>query len=398
METFIARQPILTRHQEVYGYELLFRSGPQNLYTASDGDQATSRVVMDSQALFDIQTMTSGKRAFINFTQDLLLGGYATLLPKELVVVEILETVEPTEDILSACKGLKEAGYLLALDDFVYEDRFEPLLDLADIIKVDLIISDERQRERIVARARQSGIKLLAEKVESQAEFEAALEAGYDYFQGFFFSHPAIISGQDINPAKHAYFQILKEINQPELNFDHLAQIVTRDVGLTYKLLRYINSAYFGFRTEIRSINQVLALLGEANIKKWLSLVTMASLGEEKPHELLTVAMVRAFFCELLHPKIKSQTGPTDRFLLGLFSTIDAFLDRPMTELMGELPIAAEVKDALIGQPGQLHSLLDTAVAYERGDWASLSQAAHDLANPEKNIPALYLKAVESAQ
>jgi EAL and modified HD-GYP domain-containing signal transduction protein len=297
-----------------------------------------------------MKEMTGGKKAFINFTRDLLLEEYATILPKDVVVVEILENVEPDEEIVAACQKLKQAGYTVAMDDFVsYEEKFEPLINLTDIIKIDFIEADAEDRKALVEMFQPRGIKLLAEKVETKEEFDQAAEMGYTYFQGYFFSKPVIISGKDIPGFKLTYLQMLQEINSPEMDFRKIEDLIKREVSVSYKLLRYINSAFFGLRRKVESIRQALALLGERNIKKWISLIALSSMGEDKPMELAASSLIRAQFCESLAPKMGMRDREHDLFLMGLFSMIDAIIDRPMAEILDELSISEDIKVALSG-------------------------------------------------
>ena len=248
MDIFIARQPIFDIRQNVFAYELLYRSGIKNLYAGINGDQASSEVIGSSFLLFGLENLTMGKKAFINFTRKLLEDEVATLLPKESIVVEVLENVEPDKQMLSACIKLKELGYQLALDDFAYDPRFEPFIDLVDIIKVDFLQTSPQDRAALVQRIGNKNIKFLAEKVETKEDFNQALQAGYSYFQGYFFSKPNIVSGKDITSFKLTYLQLLQEIGKPDLDFDELEETIKRDVALSYKLLRYINSAAFSPR------------------------------------------------------------------------------------------------------------------------------------------------------
>ena len=262
MKKFVARQPIFDPHQKVYAYELLFRSGMDNFFDASDPDQASTSVIVDRLLLMGMEKLTGGDRAFINCTRNVLIKGYAALLPKDKVVVEILESVEPDDEVVGACLRLKRAGFMLALDDFIYEERLEPLLPLVDFVKVDFRETTERDRRALVEKLSPRGIKMVAEKVETRSELQQASEMGYTYFQGYFFSKPEIIVAKDIPGYKLNYLRVLQAVNQPEINLVELENIIKLEASLTYKLLRYLNSAFFGFRTEIRSIHHALALLG----------------------------------------------------------------------------------------------------------------------------------------
>ena len=394
MQAFIARQPIFDRDLRVYGYELLFRSSLENVFSHPDVDHASSKTIADSFFLLGIETITQGKKAFVNFTRDVLLRDYVSLLPKELTVVELLETVEPDAEVIAACRKLKAAGYLLALDDFVYEERYAPLLALVDIIKVDVLATTPEEQQSLFDQLACPGLSFLAEKVETREVFQQAMEMGYAYFQGYFFSRPEIMTGRDVPGFKLYYLQILQEIHQPELNFKQLEEIIKRDMSLSYKLLRYINSAYFGRRNQVTSIKQALALLGEKEVKKWASLVVLVSMAEDKPEELVTQAIVRAKLCESLAASAGLGHRVEDLFIMGMFSLIDAILDRELAEVLEELPIASDIKAALLDGNNSLQNVYQYVLAYEAADWGKLSMQAAKLGMDESLLPQLYLDAV----
>ena len=398
MKKFVARQPIFDPHQKVYAYELLFRSGMDNFFDASDPDQASTSVIVDSLLLMGMEKLTGGDRAFINCTRNVLIKGYAALLPKDKVVVEILESVEPDDEVVGACLRLKRAGFMLALDDFIYEERLEPLLPLVDFVKIDFRETTEMDRRALVEKLSPRGIKMVAEKVETRSGLQQASEMGYTYFQGYFFSKPEIVVAQDIPGYKLNYLRVLQAVNQPEINLVELENIIKLEASLTYKLLRYLNSAFFGFRTEIRSIHHALALLGEEELKKWASLIAMAAMGADKPPELVVSVIVRAVFCESLAPRIGMMNRSNDLFLLGMMSLIDAVLDRPLPEILEKMPISHEVKEALLGVENRFRDVYETVIAYEAADWRSFAEKARKLNLDEETVPDLYLKSVEWAK
>jgi c-di-GMP-related signal transduction protein len=395
MDAFIGRQPIFDTRQQVFGYELLFRSGMNNFFSNADPNQATSKVISDSFFLLGIPTLTGGKRAFINITRDFLLNEYVHLLPKESIVVEILETVEPGPEIVRACKRLKDTGYLLAVDDFVYDEKYKPLLDLVDFVKIDFLATKGEDRKVLLDRYASSGIKFLAEKVETPEEHRQALDLGYSYFQGYFFCKPTIISGKDIPGYKLHYMRILQAIHRPEVDFKTLAEIVKQEMSLSFKLLRYINSAFFGLSNKITSIMQALTLLGEREIKKWVSLIALASMGQDKPEELIIQTMIRAKFCEALAPSIGLGDRADDLFLLGMFSLIDTILSRPVSEILQDIPIADEIKEALLGNENRLRHVYDFTLVCEKGDWEKLPRHTARLGIQEAHAYQLYINAVK---
>lgn len=395
METYIARQPIFDLHKRVYGYELLFRSGLDNIFKQEDPDQASSQVIIDSFFLHNISALTGRKRAFINVTRDLLLKEYLLLIPRQLVVVEILENIDPDSEVIAACKKLKKAGYLLAMDDFVYGEKYKPFIDLADFIKIDFLSTAEKERKSLPQNFSPLGIGFLAEKVETPATFQEALESGYTYFQGNFFSKPTIIPGKDLPGYKLHYFRIIQEINRPEISFERLEELIKKEISLSYKLFRYINSAFFGLKNKVHSIKHAMALLGEKEVKKWLSFIILATIGEDKPEELAVQAIIRARFCESLAPHVGLPGRADGLFLMGMFSLLDAFLDRPLSDLLMEIPLDTDIKKALLGEENRFGELYQCVLAYERGEWGKLSEHGKKFKITEALLSQLYLGAVE---
>ena len=398
MDTFIARQPIFDRNKKVYGYELLFRSGIENFFNHSVPDQATSKVISDSFFLFGIPSLTGGKRAFINVSEDFLLGEYLFLIPKEQIVIEVLENVSVNSQVIQACEKLKKKGYLIALDDFVYEDSSHPLLRWADFVKVDFLSTEPEKRKELIEKFSGRGIRFLAEKLETPLSFREAKIFGYQYFQGYFFKKPDILASKDISGFKLHYLHLLQEIHRPELNFKQLEKIIKKEVSIAYKLLRYINSAYYGLPNKISSILQALTLLGEKEVRKWCSLITLAHMGVDKPEELVMEAIVRARFCESMAPMASLPQQKDDLFLLGMFSLIDAILDRPISDILDEIPLEEKIKMALLGEENALRDVLETFLVYQKGNWEKLSKQCQKLCVKEELISKLYWDSMKWAQ
>ncbi|HEX7342670.1 MAG TPA: HDOD domain-containing protein [bacterium] len=395
MYYFIARQPIFDRALNVYGYELLYRQAGKASYDHLDGDQASARVITDGIFGIGLKTLATGKKAFINFTSNLLTEEVATLLPVETIAVEILEDVLPSHEIVEACKRLKEAGYSIVLDDFVLEKKLKPLIDLADIIKVDFLSTPPKLQKAYVRYFQQHKAKLLAEKVESQVVLRQAMDMGYSYFQGYFFGQPNLHAERIMSTYKINYLRLMKEITREDIELSPIEDIIKRDVALSYRLLKFINSAHFGFRVEIHSIRQALALMGMVELRKWLSLLAMSAVSRDKPGELMMHSLVRAKFCELLAPRADLGKRSAELFLLGLFSMIDAFLDRTKTEIFEELPLSDDIKAALQNGQGPFYPVFELVRSYERGSWEELSRLAHLLNLNETEIPQLYLDSIE---
>jgi len=251
LQKFIARQPIFDSKENIYGYELLYRSGLENYFSCENAEHATSSVIVDSFLLFGIETLTAGHYAFLNFTDVCIKNKFATLLPKQQVVIEILESVDPTPEMIVACKDLKSQGYRLALDDFVYHPDLEPLIDIADLIKADIQEIPLGEWKGLLQKLSGKNIPFLAEKVETREQFREAQEYGFQYFQGFFFGHPETFKKREIQGCKMNYLQLMQEVNQTQPNFDRIEDIVKREPTICYKLFRYLSSPIFGFKREI---------------------------------------------------------------------------------------------------------------------------------------------------
>jgi c-di-GMP-related signal transduction protein len=287
---------------------------------------------------------------------------------------------------------------MLALDDFVYRDNFTPLLKFIDIVKIDWIATTPDERQKLHKRLAPLGKKFLAEKLETYEEYQEARELGYHYFQGYYFSRPVVLSKRSVSSDRSSIFRILKEIHEPGLDFRNIENSIKQDLTLTYKLLRYINSAFFGLNTEINSIKHALVLMGEAEIKKWATLISLATMGEEKPMELMVNASVRGKFCELVAIQTGRSSEASDFFLMGLFSVIDAILDRNLVEVLSDLPLHREIKTALLRvAQNPFRMALEIVLAYETGDWRGLSRWSKKLGIEESLVSQIYLNSVDWA-
>ncbi|HNR13436.1 MAG TPA: HDOD domain-containing protein [Thermodesulfobacteriota bacterium] len=398
MELFVARQPIFDKSQNVFGYELLYRSQQANAYDGLDGDRATLDVIHNTFLLIGSHNLTGGKKAFINFTRNLLTNKTAHNLPNQVLVIEILEDVELDDVLVKECRELRKAGYSLALDDVVAGKEFGSLLDVVDFVKVDFKLTSIEERKEIADAYAGRGIKLLAEKTETVDEFDEAKRMGYSYFQGYFFSKPVIVARNDIPTTKIAYLNVLQEIHQEELDIAALEKSVKCDASLSYKLLKYINSAYFGQQKQIESIRHALSLLGEREVRKWLSLVVMTIIAQDKTAELLANALIKAKFCELMSQEVGRREKESSSFLVGMFANLDAFIGRPLDEIVDDMPLSQDVKAALKGERNIYRDLLDIALCYETGDWDTLLKyiAAFDI--DQSKIPQLYVDSVMWAE
>jgi c-di-GMP-related signal transduction protein len=391
---YLARQPILNRARELFAYELLFRGGIQNSCDGLDLELASTSV-LDTSFLIGFEKITAGRPMFINCPRDFLLREYALLFPPRSVVVEILETIAPDDEILGACRRLKQAGYTIALDDFVDSPAWAPLVDIADIIKVDFRLTGREEQRALVSRFAHRGIRMLAEKVETHEEYAAGMEMGYSLFQGYFFCRPEMMGHRTLPSFKLAYLDLLRAATAPEFDIRELASKIKHEASLTYRLLRYLNSAAFGLRAEIRSVAHALSLLGERELRKWIAVVSVGVLADGKPDELMTVPLVRGRFCELLAPLAGMPGHSSDLFLMGLLSVMDAIIDQPLDSILADLPVRREIKEALLARTGLYWLLLEIAVAHERADWEKVSALVSEVRMDEERVSALYVAAVD---
>ncbi len=394
---FVARQPIFNRYKELYGYEILFRNGFDNFYNALDSDLSTSKILINSFLVIGTDSLTGGRRAFINFTEQTLKTNLAYFFPKEVLIVEILETVPITDEIIAIARKLKSQGYKIALDDFVFSDEYSELLPYADIIKVDFLNTTTFERIQIHNAISRFNIKLLAEKIETHEDFHEALSLGYSYFQGYFFSKPEIIESKDIPIYKLNYLEILQQIHKEDVDFGKLEEIIKRDVSLSFKLLKFINSASFGFSSQIGSIRQALSLLGIREFKNWLSFVVLHSIAMDKPQELIVTSLIRAKFAELLATPSYLKSNASECFLMGLFSLVDAFFDKDKKEILPELPLADNIKNAILDNEGPYADVYQFITAYEKGNWEMVNTLSHDMQIPAQQVAQAYRTSIEWA-
>jgi c-di-GMP-related signal transduction protein len=397
MDAYVARQPILDKKKKIYAYELLFRDGTANYVPDIDGDTATSTLLSNSFFTIGMETVIGGRKAFINFTENLIVRGIPLLLPQDKVVVEILEDVKPVDSVIEACRQLSQKGYQLALDDFDYHPEYQPLIDLADIIKFDFRLTPLDQIETYLQKLPGNGIRYLAEKVETYEEFQIAKEMGFELFQGYFFHKPEIVHGKKVQGSQIQLLQIMSEINKPEFDFKELDNLISRDVTISYKLLKYINSAFFATANRISSIRQALVYLGEKEIRRFISLVAMTELATDKPSELIRSCCIRGKFCELVGSAQGASGDASELFTLGMFSLIDAILDQPMDQIMDQLPLNQNLRTALAKRTGPLVPFLLLAESYERGDWVAVTECAAQIEVTEKELPPLYTQACQWA-
>ncbi|WP_022662058.1 EAL and HDOD domain-containing protein [Paucidesulfovibrio longus] len=378
---FVARQPIFSADQEVWGYELLFRSSASaQTAQVTDDDLATSQVIADGFTLAR-PGLHEGQRMLVNFPERLLLEETALALPPDICVVEILETVAPTEAVLDKLRQLKAEGYTIAMDDYAGEPELEPFLDVADILKMDILAlgSDPQRIRDALAQIGGRKLRLLAEKVENEEVFRTCAELGFELFQGFFFSRPEIIPGRKVPAGMAAKLGLLKELSDPDFSAERIAQIINTDPSLSYRLFRYVNSAAFGLRSRVESVSHAVNMIGQRPLARWLQAVILADLNpSSRASEVSFLSLQRARFLENLAPAIG--LPPQNAFTLGLFSLLDSLLRVSMDEILAQLPLEEEMASALMGICDcRMGFALDLARGYERGDIKGIGSAAQAL-------------------
>jgi EAL and modified HD-GYP domain-containing signal transduction protein len=387
-EIFVGRQPIYTQQLAVFAYELLFRSGETQYADVIDGNQATARVLVNTFLELGLDTLVGSKRAFINLTRDFLLQDYSQVFPADRVVLEVLENVAVDADVLAALRHFSAQGYIIALDDFFYQEHLRPLIELADIIKIDVLASGRTTVAEHVKLLRQYDVQLLAEKVETQDDFLYYKTLGFEYFQGYFFCRPDVVKGQRSPTNRLVILELLAKLQSPKTTFRELEALISRDVSLSYKVLRAANAAIYTQAHKVDSIQQALRLVGLTAITNIVSLFLLANI-DDKPHELLITAMIRAKMCEQL-AKLMQQSNSATFFTVGLLSVLDAFIDRPMPDILPTLPLADEIVEALLAHAGMLGATLRCVLAYEQGDW----EVVQHLGCPRDLVVKTYLEAL----
>ncbi|MBF0200413.1 MAG: HDOD domain-containing protein [Desulfamplus sp.] len=397
MDIYVGRQPILSKSKKTFAYELLFRNSLQNSFPGIDGDTGTSRLLSNTFFSMGIADITGNKPGFINFTRELIVNKTPLLFPKENIVIEILENVEPEPEVVNAIQEFRKKGYRIALDDFIFDNKYKPLIRLAHIIKFDLTATPLHTITDLVKNLKsKSKIILLAEKVETYEEFTLAKEMGFTLFQGYFFAKPEIISKADISANKMTLLNLISEVGKADMNFDKLSNIIKNDIAISYKLMKFINSPYFRRSNEIGTVRDAMAFLGEDTIKQFVRVLAAAGLGDSKPDELMRLSIARARMCELMGKEIKTPFSPEELFTMGLFSTIGAMLDKDMSSVLKEISFSDRIKDGLLGKNDDFNTFLGICDCFESGKWGDndLDECSLPLLD---NIQNIYLDALRMA-
>jgi EAL and modified HD-GYP domain-containing signal transduction protein len=392
---FAARLPILSAGEKVFGYKLLFRSDVNNYFPSVEGDIA-SRGVIDMSSLIGLNTLSNNLPAFIVTTRDILVRQYLALLPVDKVIAEIPDSVSSDAEVLHACLQLKKAGCKIALSNFRANDPRRELEEIADFLKVDIKSSSLADVASLTSCYRGRGPRLIAEKVETREDFEFCRAEGFSYFEGFFFRKPEMMRARGAQSNRTVYLRLLSAISRPDLDWKEIEEIVKSDPMLYYRLLRYLNSAIFGLRGEVKSVAQALTILGEKEIRRWCQLSGMLELSRSKPSDLALAALVRARFAELIGARANS--GDANLFQVGLLSLMDAILEIPMRDVLEGLPLDDSARTVLLEDAGPLSPVYDLVLAVEAGIWPRIAALASQLNIDQEFVAKSHWTAMEWAQ
>ncbi|CAK2904119.1 Cyclic di-GMP phosphodiesterase CdgJ [Vibrio crassostreae] len=378
--TYVARQPILNRNKNTLGYELLFRDGERNAYPAHiESNRATYRLIVENFLSVGLNPSIPSSRCFINFPYQSLIRRLPLSLPKDKVVVEILETCQPTDELLEAVKELYQAGYMIALDDFTSTPEWERFLRYTHIVKLDIMQMGLDEACNLVRAHQGKKFSFLAERVENEQEFQQAKEAGFKFFQGYFFSKPEIIKTKYISPEQVIAMELFQEVCKPDVDFQRVESIVAKDVALSYKLLRFVNTVSPRLEVTISSFRQALVYLGQEKLKMFVSLAVASYVSDKKPKELYGLSLQRAQFCQRMS-RYQAFEGHTEQaFMIGLFSLLDALLDLSLENLVEQLPLCKSIKVALLRREGPYGTLLALEESFEHADWQQIDEHCADL-------------------
>lgn len=395
MFAYVARQPIFNADREVFAYELLFRDGESNCFPDIPPDEATSKILTSTHLSLGIEEITGNKKAFINFHHDTLIHHFPTFLNTSSVVIEVVETVDVDDALVTACKHIRGRGYPIALDDYDLSDRWDVLLPFTSIVKLDITEVDHGKIADIIPILKQNKIKVVVEKIETYEEFNLFRSLGADYFQGYFLAKPEVVCHRQLGPTGMTMLELIRASSNAELNFAEVNSIIERDPSLSYLLLRFINNPLVNKRQQITTLRHALTYMGEVEVKKFIALLALANLSEGKPNELLQMALVRAKFCELVSIALKELQNPPTGFLTGLLSLLDAMLEQNMEELMNKVPISERVKQALRGEPNLLRDCINVVQHFEMGNWQGIERFASKYRMEQPLLHSFYHEAIK---
>ncbi len=386
---YLARQPIFDDEQGIYGYELLFRDSRENqARLGPDGTSATSKVMLNTMMEQDLGKLVGNKLAFFNLDHEFLLAGTDLPLSADHIGIEIIENVPVDDDSISAVAQLDMLGYTIALDNFSWREGIENFLEHASLVKIDILEHDVMAQIDIIKKLKGHNVAMVAKSVETRSQFEQCRRLGFKYFQGFFLCRPTTITAKRLPESKINVMRLVKQLQDPNVTPEELEAIIRNDVALHYRLLRTVNSAYYGLSVKIQSIQHAIVYLGIPTIRSWSRLQIMAGV-DDRPSELMRLALIRARMCELMTANMAKQTQDM-AFTAGLFSLLDALMDTPMDEVISMLPLDDDLIDALVKRDGPYGRLLETVINYERGEWEKIN----DELFPVDRLRRSYLESV----
>ena len=392
MSIFLARQGIYDRKSNVVAYELLYRNSEKNTFPIHIDEGYSTIKLMSNIAMIGIYEITNGRKAFINYPKNIIKTGLTTFFPKENIVIEVLESVELTEEIIVSLKSLKEMGYEIALDDVVDADRIDGFIDVIDIIKIDFKSTSKKIRKTIVNKIKDYNIRLLAEKVETQEEYQEAYEDNYDYFQGYYFNKPILLKDKDMSINKRIYSMIMLELMKEDFDINTVEDIIKSDTTLTYKLLKFLNCGYFGFLAPIKSVKQAITLLGRNKLRRWILLIAVSKVSNDE--ESINNTIIRGRFCEIIQEEINPEKSQK-AFLVGLFSNLDMSMGKDMNTVLKGINLDSEIRDALMGKENTLGDILNLIKCYETLNFNEIAESCKKLNIKKETLAIKYVEALK---
>lgn len=366
---FVGKQPIYNNDLGIFGYEMLFRDSNANVADLSKitDDSATSVTIQNVFVEMGLEKLVGSHYAFINLTEQFLLAEDSIPFSPEQVVIEVLEDVVVGPELIKAVKRLKEEGFVIALDDYIYSPSHKPLIDIVDIVKIDIMQLSKEELVEHVKILKKYNVRLLAEKIENLDEFDFCVGLGFDYYQGYFLAEPRIIKGEGLPNNKLGILSLLAIIHNPESEIDEISDEISRDVTTSYKILKLVNSAFFNLSRRIDSVKDVVVIMGRNKLSSWASVMALAGM-DDRPPEMIRMALVRAKMCELM-AKVKGRKSLDGYFTVGLFSALDVLMERELSELIQPLPLSDDVVEALLHKKGEKGEILSCALACETADF-----------------------------
>ncbi|MFC3094856.1 EAL domain-containing protein [Alteromonas sediminis] len=392
MFAFIAREPILDREKDVFAYELLFRDGNGGAYP--EHNPKRSQQIAEKFYALGLDDISGEKASFINFSPKTLIEGLPSTLNPESVIIELADNPATDSGLMDACKHIKNLGFKIAVDDPLLMSSQHAIFPLIDIVKVDVTKTNYEQIHKSLPRFLDAKVQLVAEHVRSHDDFVTCRDLGFDFFQGYFFAEPTERVQRHLPASKMNLVDLMGESSNATFNLERINQIIERDAALSFLLLKFINNPTINKRYKITSLRHALNYMGEVEIKKFIALLSLANLSDDKPIELIHMSLVRAKFFDLLSQTRKQSQNPPMGFLVGLFSLLEALLDQSMTDILAQIPLIDEVKDALEGKNEEFNAYLSVAKAFESAIWLTIIKQSRALGIDQKELHSLYNQAI----